>query len=518
MQSSDVQIELSGVAALADRPVDGRRVALVMSAVAIVLAGLGALGIEHLLAGANAEPATAEALRRHAAIGSAAGPPRHVAMVLIDGMRADEAAGLEAWRSLAPASVTGTIALSTPTLSRPFYHLLFTGVPQHASGVRTNRFAGPARLDSVMNRVREAGGSVVFASEGLDWMRRMHGRRGDGGSDAPDALEARPLATHLDAWRAAPSPALLVVHFTSTDSSAHHEGVRSAAHRRALDRADRVIAQVAERAPALLVLSDHGHREAGGHGGPEPDVAIAPLLARAPGLAPAVLDEPLRATRLAPTIAAWLGVEPPRSALSHPSAALTDAPARSETALLASLAQQGRRAERLARLDRQRWLVPLALLLALLALGPIKRAYGFDRATPIALLGWPLLVLATHLALDRPLSLSAIDTRLAHGLRVALIGGLASLAVFAIARLAGRRDAVASTRRAAASVGWSAAASALFACAWAGLSLAWPLEPVELYLPLLALGAAAPALVTMAFVLLASAWITRSGARSPEAS
>ena len=115
-------------------------------------------------------------------------------------------------------------------------------------------------------------------------------------------------------------------------------------------------------------------------------------------------------------------------------------------------------------------------------------------------------MVGVHLALDRPLSLSAIDTKLAHGVRVALIGGLSALALFALARLAGRRDGVASARRAAASIGWSAAASALFACAWVGGSLgAWPLDPLELYLPLLALGAAAPALLAMGLVLVATA-------------
>lgn len=499
--------ELPGVAALADRPVDGRAVALVMAAVATILALGCVLGVEHLLASACVEPESARLLRRHASpVPSAPGPSRHVALVLIDGMRVDEARELPALRALAPESARGTIALPTPTLSRPFYHLLLTGVPPDASGVRSNRFAGRARFDSVADRVRDAGGSVSIVAEGLHWMRRMHGRPGDGGSDAPESI-AGALDEHLRAWREAPAPALLIAHFTSTDGTAHRSGIRSAAHRRALEDADRTIARVAERAPVLFVLSDHGHRDAGGHGGPEPEVARAPLLVRAPGLEPAVLERSLRATELAPTLAAWLGVGSPRSALSAPAPELVTARFdRREPARLASLARQARSAERLSRLDRQRWLVPLVLLISLLSLGPIKRAYGFDRAMPLALFTWPLLVALGHLALDRPFSYSAIDGTHAHIARVAGLGAVAALLALGLARLASRRgDARARWRRSAAGVGWSAAVSALLSVAWVGLALGpWPLSPLESYLPLLALGAAAPALAVMALVLLAT--------------
>ncbi|MCZ7679585.1 MAG: hypothetical protein M5U28_12820 [Sandaracinaceae bacterium] len=86
--------ELPGVAALADRPVDGRRVAIVMGIVALALSLACAAQIEHLLASANEEPEGAQLLRAHPAR-SAPGPrlADRVALVLVDGMRADEARG-----------------------------------------------------------------------------------------------------------------------------------------------------------------------------------------------------------------------------------------------------------------------------------------------------------------------------------------------------------------------------------------------------------------------------------------
>ncbi|MCZ7679583.1 MAG: hypothetical protein M5U28_12810 [Sandaracinaceae bacterium] len=202
----------------------------------------------------------------------------------------------------------------------------------------------------------------------------------------------------------------------------------------------------------MFVLADHGHRAAGGHGGPEPEVARAPLLARAPGLEPRRLEAPVDPTRLAATFAAWLGVEAPRAAVGAPEPALLPAGVERagnlEHARLASLAAQGRAESRLALVERQRWVVLLALLAVLMALGPIKRAYGFDRCVPVAVLLFPLAAIGLHLAIDRPLTLSAIDTRLAHGLRVAVLGACAALLAFAAARaLATRGDARARTRR-----------------------------------------------------------------------
>ncbi len=515
--------ELPGVAALADRPVDGRRVAIVMGIVALALSLACAAQIEHLLASANEEPAGARLLRAHPAL-SAPGPrlADRVAVVLVDGMRADEARGLAAWRALEPRSVTGELALEAPTLSRPFYHQLLTGAPHSASGVRTNRFEGRARLDSLADRVRAARGSVAFVAEGLDWMRRMHGRPGDGGSDDRRSIEE--LDPHLAAFRAASAPAFLIVHVTSTDSSAHAEGIASDAHRRALERADRAIARVAREAEAVFVLADHGHRAAGGHGGPEPEVARAPLLARAPGLAARRLEAPVDPTRLAATFTAWLGVEAPRAAAGAPEPALLPAGVERagdrEHARLASLAAQGRAESRLALVERQRWVVLLALLAVLMALGPIKRAYGFDRGVPVAVLLFPLSAIGLHLAIDRPLTLSAIDTRLAHGLRVALLGACAALLALAAAgALATRGDARARTRRAAASVGLSALACALAANAHVGFALGpWPLSARQTYLALYASGAAAPALALVGAVLLASARRERAAVtRAPDA-
>lgn len=508
---------LPGIAGLADRPVDGRRVALVMGGVGLLVAlGLGGT-IEVLLRSANARPDGGTMLRA-----LAPAPPRpshapgHVAVVLVDGMRADEARALPSWRALAPHAVTAQIALATPTLSRPFYHLLLTGVPADASGVRSNRFADRARHPSVADAVRAAGGRVLVVADGLDWMRHMHGRAGDGGTDARGSL-GPPLDRAIAAWARAPAPALLVVHTLRVDASAHSEGIDGPAHRAALEQANDVVRRVS--APAgttLVVLSDHGHRANGGHGGPEPEVATAPLLVRAPGLDSRRLEAAVDPSALAPSIAWWLGVAPPPHAAAAADPRLVSgASSEGWSARARGLVEGGRRASRLRLAARRRFTLPFALVFLLLTLGPIKRAYGFDRSVPIAMLLYPLVAVGSHFALGRPLSLSAIDDRLTHGVRVALIGALAAVVAFAIARASGSGEGATRTRRAAATVGWTATACALLPTAWIGFALGpWPLSPTAFYLPMFALAAGAAALVAAALALFASA---RASKRAPPA-
>jgi hypothetical protein len=501
---------LPGVAGLADRPVDGRRVALVMCGVGVLLSIASVLAVEHLLASSNAEGAGGPALRSLPSPSSAASPSR-LAVVLVDGLRVDEARALPSLQALSSTAARGTIALPTPTLSRPFYHLLFTGVPPHASGVRNNRFADHARHPSVPDRVRAAGGSVAFVSEGLDWMRRMHGAPGDGGADDASAIEPARLDEALVRFRAAPSPALLVVHVTTTDATAHAEGIDGSAHRAALQRADAVIARVAAEELALVVLSDHGHLARGGHGGPEPEVATAPLVVRAPGLDPGDRDDPIEAVQLAATLAALVGVAAPDASVGAPAEAFLPPDRRAGSPLFArraALARQGERTASSALASRRHLALPVVVLVALMALGPIKRAFGFDRGVALAIVLWPALVLGAHLALGRPLSLSAIDTMHGHAARVAALGAGAALVALLVARLVGRGPQ--RTRRVAASVGWSAFACGLFALTAVGFALGpWPLTPLETYLPLLTLGAAAPALLVASGALLASALAER---------
>src|SRR5882724_6545429 len=79
-----------------------------------------------------------------------------VVLVIIDGLGIDEAA-LAYLDELRRRGVAATARVPYPTISRPNYVTILTGVPPRDSGVRANRVEVPVAVDTVMDRVRAAG-------------------------------------------------------------------------------------------------------------------------------------------------------------------------------------------------------------------------------------------------------------------------------------------------------------------------------------------------------------------------
>src|SRR5581483_4311269 len=157
-----------------------------------------------------------------------------------------------------------------------------------------------------------------------------------------------------------PRHELAFLHFDDVDRAGHAFGAASPAYRRAAERADawlaRLSAALDPERDVLVALSDHGHQALGGHGGDEPSVRRAFLVARGAGIEPGaqaearMRDVPLLIARLA-------GIEPPRDRTPDGDAAWA---ARRDRHILARLA--------------------LALPLALLMLIAIARTLPLGRA------------------------------------------------------------------------------------------------------------------------------------------
>ncbi|MBK7152035.1 MAG: alkaline phosphatase family protein [Sandaracinaceae bacterium] len=467
---------------------------------------------------ADDTPPALAALRAHADPERPAGPPRSVVMLLIDGLRTDEAEALPAFRTFAASGASGQLRMSAPTLSSTAYHAFLTGVPAWASGVRTNRFQGrprttAARADTLFDRARSAGMRGVYAAEGLRWLLSF------AADTATADANVLPVGARFEAGalrhltRAAEPGRITLVHMLAVDESAHELGIRSEEHRQALAGANRLIAALhaATRGTdtVAMVLSDHGHLDAGGHGGNEVIVQRAPFAVAAPDL------EPRRGLRLhpeevAPTLAALARLQPPRHALRTAHAALVGPDPR-EAPRVAQRAFAARRAQAafLARADLYTWAGGLlALLLGALGLCALRRAFGrFDAATLLTPPLWLALSLVAHVhVLDRPLSVSAIDLVGLHVLTLALTStAAATLAIAAGVRVAVALGAqpLAALRRAAATLGWAAFGLFVASVSLIGGSLApWPESELLAYGPVLFGGFAGGALLAMAASLL----------------
>lgn len=506
---------------LADLPVDPRRAAFAYALTLALLAGAAWPAVHTLFGSYDAEGEGLVDLRRAAdpeaadagAVGPA--PSRRAVVVLVDGLRYDEAEAMASVTSLSERGAFGAALHSPPTRSRPGYHALFTGVTPDGSGVRSNRYTGPARLDSLADRVRAAGGDCAWVGEELAWLPELFAADGERVEVGPEALGAE-----LDGVLAE-GATLTVVHVLRVDESAHEGGVATPEHRAALEAADDLIARVAatlDDETLFAVISDHGHIDGGGHGGFEPEVARVPFLLLAPGIEPGLRRGVIPATAIAPTLAAWLGVLPPRTATE--SAALVYGVSGGRYTAHASqrrlLAAAGAAKDRRHLAERQSVTGLLWFLFALSALGATKRAFsGFDRGSLVAPLLFAVLVACAHVLLERPLSLSAVDTVERHALRYGLVGlGAAAISVaaaFAIRRRSEAGPALA-LLRAAATVGYVAAAAALGSVAWVGGAMSpWPLTELEAYAPALAFTVGAGAWPVCAAILAWVAW------RSPPA-
>lgn len=288
--------------------------------VAPVLVG-GATGDALLTRMNDAHPALTAALARTADAPPAPSQPvGRLVLVVIDGVGEPYFDREIREGTLRPVTWSQAIDTGTPSLSRPSYHTLFTGVAQDLAGVGNNRYADRARADTVMNRVRDAGGTVAWALETVDW---MHGLAG-----LPHEPYLRQYATHdLDAIAAlAAAHTLTVVHWVTTDEVAHNHGARSARYdrevRTCLTRAsrlyDRLAAALGPSAFTMLVGADHGHVARGGHGGPDPDVVHTRWvrLGGPPSVAPPLARQP--ETVLAATFTDALALAPPRDATGCP--------------------------------------------------------------------------------------------------------------------------------------------------------------------------------------------------------
>ena len=197
-----------------------RRLRAVMAFALPPLVG-GAVG-RHLLDSMNdVPPATVAALHATRAPLERRSPVGRAVIVLLDGVGERFTLDAVADHTLAPVAWTLPVHTGTPSLSRPGYHVLFTGVPQGVSGVRSNAYVGRARADTVMQRVRDGGGTVAWALEAVDWMYELAG--------APEDAHVRGVGSRDLGQLAAlvRTHTLTVIHWTRTDNAGHDHGAAS---------------------------------------------------------------------------------------------------------------------------------------------------------------------------------------------------------------------------------------------------------------------------------------------------
>lgn len=260
---------------------------------------------------------------------------RRVLVVGIDGVRLDvlrrlptpHLDALAARGFLAPVEVDE----HTPTLSGPCWATVVTGVTAAKHGVWSNDLSGNRLrvFPDFATRLATQDGRRTFVAAG--WQPLLLARDGGPLFRAPSRIaHSAPLAETPEAWEACDDqitedaarvlatddPEASFVYLGAVDETGHLLGC-GPRYEQAVTAADerlgRLLAAVESRATyadeawTYLVVTDHGHVDAGGHGGRSTAERTAWLIGAGPDIADRAPDRPLHHTDVAAQVYAALG-------------------------------------------------------------------------------------------------------------------------------------------------------------------------------------------------------------------
>lgn len=422
--------------------------------------------------------------------------PRRTLVVVADGLRLDTARTLRSAEMLREAGQCAPTFVGLPSVSRPVYAVLSTGLEQDRTGARNNDERSPLAVESLWEVAREAGLVVEGRSE-LAWWKQLFPRGFDRYAEIPrpENQFAAPLAADLT-----------LLHPVYIDEAAHDEGAASPAYASAARRFDdeflAMLSSMDLGRDLVLLTADHGHRDRGGHGGAEPEVTQVLTCLAGAGVARRPGPPSLDARSVAPALSLLLGLRFPRHMraveddldvlfhLAAPEAA--DAPYLADRRAAVERFRAENRRAIAAQFECERWSdayqrarlpqLARASLVAALTAGALVVRLRSRPGAPWAV-AWSVLVAGVfallYAALAGGLDASSINQR-AFFVRNALAAGLGSLALGAVAHvgLLRRRIDHATCSEALALVALGASVAHLAAYGW---PLGFPLPSPYVY-------------------------------------
>lgn len=404
---------------------------------------------------------------------------RRVVVVIIDGLRLQDSFGRPTLDRLRRAGLDAIATSHYPSISRPNHATVVTGVPPLVSGVRNNNFGSPVAIDSLMDRVDAAGLQASYVADdspslgylfGEDFASLYYGRW-------PGAFAKSTQLAMADE-----ANSLLVLIPGLVDLAGHEYGGDSSEYRDAVDTVD---AQLSEslrlldlQQDTIVITADHGHTDAGGHGGEEDVVLQVPLIIAGAGIRSDALLGEARLIDVAPTVAALLGVSAPGHALGRTLTEVLDLDPeeratieefdRKRIAINSERYEQSRRDRKVetdSESTRRHLILGVLLLLGMAALELSRRAGALHidwRVLVIAVPAYPLCYYGLLDVMGQNLSFSALQDRGAEMSNLSRFGFVAT-AVQVLAGWIALKGRIVLRER-------LASANALIAC---GLLVAW---------------------------------------------
>jgi hypothetical protein len=250
---------------------------------------------------------------------------RRVVIVLIDALRFDTATSSSAMpylNEIRDRSATAIMHSQPPSFSAPAWTTILTGAwPDINDSQLFNPPKGTqARTfsqDDIFASAQRSG--LRTAVSGYKWFEGMLSKSGvDAGfytSGEDDAADIEVVNAALP-WLTQDYQ-LVLIHLDQLDYSGHYQGGPlspnwNAAARRIDNLLKAIVTQLDLSQDTLIVISDHGQIDRGGHGGPEPVTLIEPFIMTGAQVVPGKYSD-MNMVDIAPTLAVLLGTNIPAS-------------------------------------------------------------------------------------------------------------------------------------------------------------------------------------------------------------
>jgi hypothetical protein len=270
--------------------------------------------------------------------GESIGKPitRSLVIVLIDALRYDTSIKPVVMPFLNQLRTEGASALMhsrPPSYSEPGYTVLLTGAwPDLSDGPVINLdYADIPTFtqDDIFSATHRAG--LTTAVSGFNWFEKLIPQDAVIASfytPGEDQYADRDVTDAAIPWLGEGKYQLVLIHLDQVDYAGHHEGGPiDPRWDAAATRADGLLKEIASTMDltqdTLLIISDHGQIDQGGHGGQDPIVLLEPFVLAGKGVTPGEYTD-INMVDIAPTIAAILGTSIPATDQGRPHVEMLD--------------------------------------------------------------------------------------------------------------------------------------------------------------------------------------------------
>lgn len=260
-----------------------------------------------------------------------------VILVILDGLRFDvsqTSMGYMAHLVEARRASLYKVKAELPTLSRPLYEVLLTGMPTSISGITANEVVRLSHQKSVFHLA--IGHGLTTAAAAYSWFSELYNRAPfDPFTERQQHNEQQPIQHGLFYWsddypdshvfadgemlRLSHQPDFMLVHPMGIDNAGHCFGGESAEYRNCAVAMDSLLAQYLPRwqeaGYTVVITADHGMNADKNHGGPLPNVRETPMFCLGPGFEPGVYEDELSQLAIAPLLCNLLDI-PPAAAMA----------------------------------------------------------------------------------------------------------------------------------------------------------------------------------------------------------